>query len=185
MVLSKNPAYKLEITHAGYSIYIPQDITSYHKSREVAAMAQHQYSESGITKEYLTAITDEGLKLVNDDKNKNVRSDMAVLWNNIKYRLAYPVDEMCAIRMGAVLSFLEYKDGKQIVSEDPNKTEDFWTRKKVEIALLHPELYTFFLTWGVVNTPSYNNRSDISIDMDYFNKRREAMMGLTLPNTHI
>lgn len=183
-MLSTNPAYKQAISIQGYSVYIPQEITAYHKSREVAAMAQHSYSESGITPDYLKAITDELLKCVNDDKNKNVRSDISILTNNIKYRLAYPVDEDCAIRMGAILSFIEYKDGKKVISEPTDKVEDFWTRKKVELAHLYPELYTFFLTWGVVNTPAYNNHSDISIDTDYFNKRRQALKAL-LPNIPI
>jgi len=41
------------------------------------------------------------LELCNDEKNmKTLRTDVATLANNIKYRLSYPVDEDCALRMG-------------------------------------------------------------------------------------
>ena len=174
-MLSANPAYKVAFSHDGINLYIPVEVTSYHKSREVAAMAQQIYSESGATPQVIKSIAEEALRICNTAQEKQVRTDVGTLMNNLLYRLKYPVDEDCAIRMGAILCFME--------DEDPNKTEDFWTQKKIELAHKSPEAYAFFLTMGINNTPAYNNRLDISIDTDYFNNRREILRGLELP-TH-
>src|SRR6185295_14717018 len=92
-----NPKYK-EIFHSkvhGLHFYMPEDVaTGYHISRYVTAGAQNIYSASGATKDLLEAMMDKMLELCNDEKNiKTLRTDVATLANNIKYRLHYPVDE--------------------------------------------------------------------------------------------
>lgn len=144
-----NQKYK-EVYHStihDIKLYMPEDVANgYHMSRYVAAGAQNIYAAGGATKELLTAMMDKMLELCNDEKSvKNLRTDVATLANNIKYRLKYPVDEDCALRMGAIYTFTE--------GENPDETEDFWTNKKVMWAkgdatqgiAADPELYSFFL----------------------------------------
>ena len=88
-----NPAYK-EVFHStvhNIKLYMPEDVaTGYHMSRYVAAGAQNIYSGGGATKDLLAAMMDKMLELCNDEKNvKNLRTDIATLANNIKYRLRY------------------------------------------------------------------------------------------------
>lgn len=170
MTLRDNPEFKCEFEKGDVRIYIPAEVSAYHTQRYVAAMAQQIYSESGCTKDLLKSMMDNIITICNDKETRTAKTDIAVLANNIKYRLQYPVDEDCAIRMGAILSFMEV--------EDPNTISDVWTKKKVELAHTDPEVYTFFLTLGIVNTPAYKELLDISIDMNYFSKRREALNGL-------
>jgi hypothetical protein len=170
MTFKDNPDFKCEFDNGKIQVYIPAELSSYHTQRYVAAMAQQIYSEAGATKDVLSAIMDNIIAICNDKDTKTAKTDIAVLANNIKYRLQYPVDEDCAIRMGAILSFME--------GEDPNTISDIWTRKKVQLAHENQDLYTFFLTLGIVNTPEYKERLDTSIDMEYFNKRREVLAQL-------
>ncbi|MCB0697703.1 MAG: hypothetical protein KDC07_10080, partial [Chitinophagaceae bacterium] len=127
----------------------------------------------------LSAIMDKMLELCNDEKNiKHLRTDIATLANNIKYRLRYPVDEDCALRMGAIYAFVE--------GEDPNTTEDFWTARKVAWAKgdasqsiePDPDLYAFFLSIGVPFTPAWKVQSHILTDMNYFKTRQENTEGM-------
>jgi hypothetical protein len=181
-MFANNPRYK-EVFHSkvhDLRFYMPEDIAGgYHLSRYVAAGAQNIYSASGATKELLQAMMDKMLELCNDEKNvKNLRTDIATLANNIKYRLKYPVDEDCALRMGAIYCFIE--------NEDPDTTEDYWTRRKIAFAKgdasqnikADPELYAFFLSTGLPFTPAWNGLSATSTDLNYFNQRTETLNAL-------
>lgn len=174
-----NPAYK-EVFHSkvhDVRFYMPEDMANgYHLSRYVAAGAQNIYSASGATKELLDAMMTKMLELCNDEKNvKTLRTDIATLANNIKYRLRYPVDEDCALRMGAIYSFAE--------GENPDTTEDYWTRRKVAMAkgdaaqdiAPDPELYAFFLSSGIPSTPAWSALLDTLSSTDYFSKREEML----------
>lgn len=177
MLQSQPNLYKLEGAFDKYRIYTPTNIAEgYHLSRKVQADHQVIYSNSGATSEQLNMAMDAILQYCNDS-GKLDRTNIAVIANDIKYRLAYPVDEQCAIRMGAILSFVEW-DG---VSEDPNKYDAFFTNIKVDLAMSNPDAYTFFLSWGIANTPKYREHLDILTSMDYFSKRKEALRWGTKP----
>jgi hypothetical protein len=157
--------------------YMPADIaTGYHLSRYVAAGAQNIYAASGATKDVLDSMMNKMLELCNDEKNlKTLRTDIATLANNIKYRVRYPVDEDCALRMGAIYSFAE--------GEDPDTTEDYHTRRKVALAkgdapqgiAADPALYAFFLSIGIPYTPAWSGLSSTLSDTSYFSQRAEAL----------
>lgn len=177
-----NPAYR-EVFHSkihNVRLYMPQDAANgYHMSRYVAAGAQNIYAAGGATKDLLGAMMDKMLELCNDEKNvKSLRTDIATLANNIKYRLRYPVDEDCALRMGAIYVFAE--------GEDPETTEDYWTARKVAWAkgdttqgiAPDPELYAFFLSIGIASTPAWKEQSDILTDSNYFKTRTDNLNGL-------
>lgn len=177
-----DPAYK-EVFHSevhNITLYMPEDVANgYHMSRYVAAGAQNIYAAGGATKDLLSAMMDKMLELCNDEKNvKNLRTDIATLANNIKYRLRYPVDEDCALRMGAIYTLAE--------GEDPEQTEDFWTNRKIAWAkgdatqqiAPDPELYAFFLSIGIVSTPAWKELSDTLTDTNYFKARKENLNAL-------
>lgn len=180
--LAANPACK-EVFHSkvhNIKLYMPQDAANgYHMSRYVAAGAQNIYAAGGATKDLLNAMMDKMLELCNDEKNlKSLRTDVATLANNIKYRLRYPVDEDCALRMGAIYTFAE--------GENPEAAEDYWTTRKVAWAKgdaaqnipPDPELYSFFLSIGIVSTPAWKELSDTLTDSNYFKTRTDNLNGL-------
>lgn len=179
--LSKDPRYLAAFTSTVHNltIYTPADSTDYHMSRYVAAGAQEIYASCGATKE-LTGKMYEEMKKICDEahSNKNLSGYMQIntLLDNLLYRHAYPVDELCALRMGAILSFLP--------NEDPEAIYDAHTRKKVALALGDentpgdPELYAFFLTLGVVHTPAYTGLLATLIDSDYLERREVALRSL-------
>lgn len=177
-----NPKYTQVFTSKVHnaSFYMPQDVANgYHMSRYVAAGAQNIYAAGGATKDLLNTMMDKMLELCNDEKNvKNLRTDVATLANNIKYRLKYPVDEDCALRMGAIYTFTD--------GEDAEQTEDFWTNKKLAWAkgdatqniAPDPELYSFFLSIGTASTPAWKEQLDILTDTNYFKTRKENLNAL-------
>lgn len=188
-MFENNPKYK-EVFHSkvhDLKFYVPEDIANgYHMSRYVAAGAQNIYASSGATKELLGAMMDKMLELCNDEKNiKSLRTDVATLANNIKYRLKYPVDEDCALRMGAIYTYVE--------GESPDATEDFWTKRKVTLAKgdatqsikPDPELYGFFLSIGLPYTPAWSEQSAILSDTDYFKNREEMLNSMMPANTNL
>lgn len=186
MTLASQPnLYKHEATFGKYRIYAPVNLTEYHTSRYVQMQHQLIYANAGGTKETIQAIAQEIIKRCNDGKSKTVISDISVLANDLLYRTKYPVDEHAAIRLGAVLSFVEWEDTTPDTlittthSEDPNKYDAFYTGIKEQLAMNDPEAYSFFLTWGIVNVPTYKEHFDTSIDTDYFRLRREALRSLT------
>lgn len=170
--LANNPAYKLEGTFDGVNIYIPADISQYHMSRYVQLQHQLIYANAGCTADRLEQIATEILTRCNQNGKIDTRlTDIGVLANEILYRLKYPVDEHCAIRIGAVLSFMD--------GENPDKYELFYTQKKEELAHSNPEAYAFFLMWGISNIDRYRKQFDTSISLDFFSQRREALRMLT------
>lgn len=178
-MLKSNPQYEHQITVEGYSLYIPANTADYHMSRYVEATNQNIYSQSGANKDVLEVVMDEIILRCNDTSNiKTLRTDIASLANNIKYRLKYPVDEHCIIRMGAILSFLEYEEEGKLISENPDKAEIMWLNKKMDLAFKYPDLYAFFLSWGVSNTPSYREALDTLNSTDYFVKRKQAIASM-------
>ncbi len=183
-IFKDNPKYT-EVFHSkihDVRLYMPKDVANgYHMSRYVAAGAQNIYSGAGATKELLEAMMDKMLELCNEEKStKMLRTDIATLANNIKYRLRYPVDEDCALRMGAIYTFVE--------GEDPEHTEGYWTNRKVAWAKGNaaqniqpdPELYSFFLTIGIASTPVWKELSDTLPGTIYFNTRNDNLNG-TMP----
>jgi hypothetical protein len=188
MTLSNNPAYQVAFESKVHNLklYAPAG-TEYHTSRYMAAGAQDIFSASGASRDYLKRVAETVKDWCNDTTNNKaqLRTDVGTMMDNLLYRLQYPVDELCALRMGAIFCFME--------DEDPNSCQDFFTQRKVMLATgnlekglkADPELYTFFLTLGVESTPSYKDRLGISIDTDYFNQRREILQGLTPPRCRI
>ncbi len=180
-MLKDNPKYKVVFTSKVHNIdfYQPVDVSQYHLSRKIAAAAQDIYSQSGATKETLESLMKRLLEGVNKEKNDiNFRSDVAVIANNILYRLKYPVDQHCGVRMGAILTFME--------CENPEEMQDLFTQKKLEMALgnggtikADPELYAFFLNMGILFTPSYADLLDTLADKDYWEQRMKNLQGLT------
>ncbi len=181
-MFADNPKYK-EVFYSkvhNTRFYMPEDIaTGYHLSRYVAAGAQNIYAGAGATKDLLDAMMDKMLERCNDEKNiKTLRTDIATLANNIKYRLRYPVDEDCGLRMGAIYCFAE--------GEDPDTTEDYHTRRKVAMAKgdatqnipPDPELYAFFLSIGIPYTPAWSELSATLTNTNYFSQRLEALNAL-------
>ena len=171
-----NPAYKLEVETDGVRIYTPVNIADgYHTARLVEATNQQIYSGAGATRDTLAEAMDMILLRCNKEfKTDTLRTDVANIATTIKYRLQYPVDQHCSIRMGAILSFME----TELSSEPTDKVMDFWIEKKVKLAFENPEMYSFFLSWGIINTPLYNNHLDTLNDLDYFNKRMGTIKSL-------
>lgn len=159
------------------TLYMPVDITAYHKSREVAMQAQERYANSGISKEILTVMCSKAIEMCNKQTSLDtLRTDMAILWNNILARTANPVDELCAIRMGAIACFLE--------GEDPDSVEMAWTEQKMRLAMEHPNIYAFFLNMGIAFTPEYSNLLRGLKVEDYLSSRAEMLQGLTIQPIH-
>lgn len=175
-MLSSNSLYKVAFQNASITLYMPIDLTSYHKSREVAMQAQERYSKAGVSKEVLSDICSRAIEMCNKTTYVDtLRTDMGVLWNNLLARMNDPVDEYCCLRMGAIACFLE--------DEDPDKVEMAWTEKKIRLAFEHPDLYAFFLDTGISFTPVYNSLlRGLSVE-DYLNNRKEMLKGLTIQNT--
>lgn len=183
-MLKDNPLYK-EIFHSKVhdkKFYAPANDGDYHMSRYIAAGAQNVYSASGATKELLERYIDKIVDICNNERNKDtIRTDIGTLCNNLKYRMRYPVDEDCALRMGAVYCIME--------GEDPDTVNPKDTERKVSMAKgvfdknipADPDLYAFFLSIGLQSTPSWKEyEADIS-NLDYFKDRNKALETMTLP----
>lgn len=159
MDFKDNPSYlPVYTTSEGTTFYEPAVITSYHNSRLVAAGALNIYASSGVSPTMLEKILNEMEKSVNAGKT----SDVGVWINNLRYRKRYPVDEDVALRMAAVFCFLD--------GEDPDKTENHWTEKKVAIIKDDPNAYSFFLPVGIASTPAYRELAE-TISPIYFQQR--------------
>lgn len=171
-----NPAFaKVYEMKSGVKLYAHAQSSEVHVSRFVAANAQNIYSGAGATKEFLSAIIEKMLDLVNDDKSntKRIKSDISVMCNNIRYRLQYPVDEDCLIRMGALYTYLE--------GEDPDKVLDSFTNKKMQYAKEDSGLYDFFILLGLNATEAYKPLLPVTNVSEYLTRRKEALQALTLP----
>lgn len=177
-MFKNNPTYQLQGEFNGLSVYTLAKETDYHLLRYIEALNWQTYANCGMTKEKMTAFIDELLRMCNEEKPRTIITDVSAIAQAMKHSMNYPFDEHCAVNIGAILSFVEWKDGKNTVSEDPNKVEPFFTRKKVELAMNNPDAYTFFLGWGVANTPEYKAHLDISTASTYFSERTEVLRTL-------
>lgn len=155
------------------TLYMPVDITSFHKSREMAMQAQERYSNAGISKENLKALADSAIEQLNNELNKDkLRTNMTVLWNNILARMQFPVDEHCAVRMGAIATLMP--------DEPEHYMNDNYTAHKMRLALQNPNLYAFFLNMGVAFTPEYTAvLRTLSVE-EYLMKRNSLLAGMKL-----
>jgi len=175
-MLKDNLEYIEAFRHNDIVFYMPLELTGYHKSRELAMQAQDQYSRCGISKEVLASFTAKMLELANKQNNTDtLKTDIGIIANNLNARMQSPMDELCAIRMGAIACFLE--------EEDPNKVSDAWTNKKLKLADQYPEIYAFFLDTGIGFTPEYANQWRTSQAEDYFQKRSLMLNGLMPQST--
>jgi len=176
MNFKDNPEYELAFTlkrgeQKPILFYKVKSAGEYHISRMVAASAQNIYSASGITSDMLNSVMDHIIKMCNSkDIITTIKTDIAMLANQVKYRTKYPVDQDCAIRMGAIYTFME--------GEDPNKVVNLWTERKLTLALEHPELYAFFLHLGLASTPSYRELLAVLNDTEYFRNREITIHSL-------
>lgn len=172
-MLSNDPNYKL-VFHSdihNVDFYMAE---KYHLSRYIAAGSQNIYSASGCTKEYLDLITNKMIEICNGNNTTTAKTDMALLANNIRTRLAYPIDEDCAIRMGAIYAIMD--------GEDPDKCESFWVNKKMVMCKgdantpADPDMYTFFLNMGYQSTPEWNGLlPHLEAMEDYLTQRNELL----------
>jgi len=182
-MLKDNPKYVKQFEAHGYSIYVPANASDYHITRHVEAMKHNIYASCGITKESLTGIVDAVLERCNNDGNsKQWRTEIGNLMAYLKACTKTPVDEHCAIRLGACLSFIETFEDEaiQVWSENPDMPELFYQKEKEKLAFKYPEFYAFFLTLGISSSPEYSELSAVLTDTGYFRKRQE-LLSLFLP----
>lgn len=174
-MLKDNPSYKVVFRSEvhGIDFYAPVETAEYHMSRYVAAGAQNIFSASGATKDFLEKVIDKMLDICNNERSKDtIRTDIGTLCNNMKARMKYPVDEDCAIRMGAIYSIME--------GENPDEVKATYTERKVKLAHEDPDLYAFFLGIGISSTPSWKDYGINSLTMEYFQNRKDMLRLLEL-----
>lgn len=166
--------FELYYTSAKHgNFYTAIDPNSYHLSRYVAAGVQNIYSGAGTTAEYLDSITNQMLEIINNGSTIRIISDMAVLVNNIRYRLKYPVDAEAALRMGCI--YLIHED------EDPFEMNPSWVTKKLKMIEDDAELYEKFFFVGVTHTPSWKEPlKDLGEMQTYLTNRQSALTSLTI-----
>jgi hypothetical protein len=177
--LANDPNYKLVFQHEGFAFYQPVNTAEgYHQSRYVEACNQHIYANAGATVEVIQTICNEMITRCNKEfKTDTLRTDLALLANNLLYRTKYPVDQHCAIRLGALLCFMETDQA----TEDPNKVSLHWQQKKETLAYEIPEVYAFFLSMGIINIPKYSEVWNTLNGEAYFLDRDQQLNSL-LPN---
>lgn len=160
--------YKVAFEKGDTKLYVPLNPSDYHLSRYIELNNHMIYANSGTTKDVLKQAIEGILERVNSDKPiASTRSDIAVLCNNIMYRMQHPVDELASLRMGAVLCFME--------GEDPDTVNGFWLNKKMMLANTDPDFYTFFLTTGIAQQKQFNPSLNISITEDYLKNRQATL----------
>lgn len=179
---SSDPKYKLGYESGGYRYYYMGAVEDYHLMRKLEAEKHIIYANAGATKEVIQIIAKEIISRANLDNYKTARTDIGVLANNLLYRTQNPVDEHCGVRMGAILTFMEYEVDGQIISEDPDVSAQEFLDLKERQAMVDPQLYAFFLSMGIELIPQYKRLADTSMPTDYFAERRKTLAGLT-PNT--
>lgn len=171
-MLQHNTEYQLALEHAGHRFYVPIETIGYSKWRELAMTGQDMFSRSGIDPDTLQAFAKQLLDKCNDGKgHATLRSDVAVIATNILVRLRNPIDELCAIRMGAIALIHE--------DEDPIKVSQAWIRKKMDIAQEHPTIFDFFLQTGVALTPEYSSLLRGLTAEDYLMNRAQLLQQTT------
>src|ERR1043165_766903 len=126
MALKNNPNFELKKESGSVRIYVLTNTMALHTKRYAEIFYQQIYANSGANAEVLRQTYQEMLDRCNDMKNaKTFRTDMSALVQSLMYRLEYPVDQHCAIRMGCICSFMEFDTvdvaGNPITqSEDPD-----------------------------------------------------------------
>lgn len=178
--LHNKEEFEVVFEGSGYKLYAPVSVEGgYHTLRYVDIELQALYASSGGTPEVFGALFDEILTLCNTGGDVGTRfTDIGTIVNMLKYRLAYPVDQHCSVRVGCLLTFIEFEDNGITRYENPDVVSPYFTDKKVDLALSNPDLYAFFLTLGAHNIGGYRGRLDILESGDYFQKREEAIRGL-------
>lgn len=160
--------YRIAYDNHGIKLFEPIIDGNYHTSRWLEVNRQLMYANAGITEQVLRDFMDKILAYCNSDKPvATFRTDVGYIANAVKYHMAYPVDEKASIRLGATLYFLEH--------EDPDTCYSHVIDSKVDLAHKHPDLYTFFLTKGLINTPKLASISNILSVEDYLKQRREGL----------
>lgn len=140
--------------------------------------AQDHYSRCGVSREVLKSLTDKMLEVVNGQFNTTTfRSDIAVIANNMQYRMSNIVDEECILRMAAI--------GLMLVNEPPDEVSEVWTGRKIALAQQHTEIKAFFLRMGIAFTPEYANLLRGLEAAEYLRDRQIVLDGLTLPSTRV
>lgn len=174
MQYGNNTKYKcvFESKVHGIKFYEPEQ---YHISRYIAAGQQGIYSSAGVTKEYLEAITGKMLEICNSNNTSTAKTDMALLAQNIRVRLKYPVDEDCAIRMGAIYAIAE--------GEEADTVSALWIKKKMDMCKgtielpPDPDMYAFFLNTGYGLTKEWDGLlTDTDTLTDYLTKRNDMLL---------
>jgi len=182
-MFANNTAYQLAYTaktpQGDVRFYIPTNpATGYHHSRYVEAVHNDIYARSGATKETIRTIAEEMVLICNRElSTATMRTDLALLANNLLYRTQHPIDQHCAIRQGVILTFME----TDAAHEDPNKAEYHWMQRKEAMAHQDPDLYSFFLTLGYSNLETYSEPLNTLLDEDYFLKRDQVLQTMWPP----
>lgn len=172
-------AYTAKTLQGDVRFYIPTNpATGYHHSRYVEAVHNDIYARSGATKETIRTITEEMVHICNRELNSlTMRTDLALLANNLLYRTQHPIDQHCAIRQGVILTFME----TDTAFEDPKTISGNWMQRKEAMAHQDPDLYSFFLTLGYSNLESYSEPLSTLLDEDYFLKRTQVLQTMWPP----
>lgn len=168
----------------GIKIYTLVDIKNLHASRYVEVVKQNMYAGSGATEETIRQHLDAIIELCNQTGElKTIRTDIAGIANALKMRTKFPIDKHVAVRMGIVMTFAEIVEKGEVIRENPDECIQHWLDKKMELALKHPALYSFFFTMGAISMPAYNEHLDSLNDLDYFDTRMMNLMAM-LPESH-
>jgi len=171
-MLQHNRDYELALEYAGHRFYVPSETIGYSKWRELAMTGQDMFSRAGIDPDTLRAFAQQLLEKCNETKGPaTLRSDVAVIATNILIRLKNPVDELCAVRMGAIALIHE--------DEDPMKVSQAWIKKKMDLAQEHPPIFDFFLQTGVALTPEYSSLLRGLTAEDYLTNRAQLLQQTT------
>lgn len=158
-------------------IYVPNNATDYHASRFQEAMRLSAYAGAGIDEDLLRKHCEYVIELCNSD-SKTVKTDIAGIMNSLLARMKYPIDVHCSMRMGILLSFIEYREGGELFMENPYEVLHHYLGVKERLALSDGDLYSFFLTWGISNIPRYDSHLSTLDDLDYFQNRMMKVRSL-------
>lgn len=174
-----NPAYTLAKEVDQYRIYIPTQETEYSTIRHVEATKQATYAAAGANEEVIQAHLQAILDRCNAANSfEGFKTDVTSITQALMYRTKYPVDQHCGVRMGCILSFLEYEEGEITHSEDPAKADFVWQQKKEQLAFKHQELYDFFLSWGAANVPKWSTHLDSLQEREYLLNRMTTLRSM-------
>ena len=175
--LSTNTKLTLALEASGYKFYTHNSVEDYHLTRKLEAERHMIYANAGATRDLIRAICKEIIDRANQDNFRTARTDIAVLANNLLYRTSKPVDEHCAMHMGAIMTIIE----SETAEEDVDSSGSEWLTIKEELAMNDPAIYSFFLATGIALIPEYRQLAGTSPIQEYFQSRRQELAALTLP----